>query len=58
MSVDKKEASGAMRLQEVEVEKVDEFKYFKSTVQSKGECGKEVKSGHKQVGMGGERCQE
>ncbi|KAK3572534.1 hypothetical protein QTP86_034339 [Hemibagrus guttatus] len=42
-----------------EVKKVQEFKYLGSTVQSNGECGKEVK---KRVqagfGMGGERCRE
>ncbi|KAK3553819.1 hypothetical protein QTP70_012215 [Hemibagrus guttatus] len=35
--------SGTVRLQGEEVKKVQEFKYLGSTVQSNGECGKEVK---------------
>ncbi|KAK3566904.1 hypothetical protein QTP86_004877 [Hemibagrus guttatus] len=38
-----KEGSGTVRLQGEEVKKVQEFKYLGSTVQSNGECGKEVK---------------
>ena len=43
MYVNEKKASGTVRLQGVEVENVPEFKYFGSTAQSNGECGKEVK---------------
>ncbi|KAK3564578.1 hypothetical protein QTP86_022817 [Hemibagrus guttatus] len=53
MCVNEMEGSGTARLQGEEVKKVQEFKYLGSTVQSNGECGKEVK-----VGMGGERCRE
>ena len=38
-----RDASRTVRLQKVEVEKADEFKYLRPTVQSNGECGKEVK---------------
>ncbi|KAK3519747.1 hypothetical protein QTP70_003914 [Hemibagrus guttatus] len=40
MCVNEREGSGTVRL---EVKKVQEFKYLGSTVQSNGECGKEVK---------------
>ncbi|KAK3521896.1 hypothetical protein QTP70_019005 [Hemibagrus guttatus] len=43
MCVDEREGSGTVRLQSEEVKKVQEFKYLGSTVQSNGECGKEVK---------------
>ncbi|KAK3524746.1 hypothetical protein QTP86_002194 [Hemibagrus guttatus] len=43
MCVNEREASGTVRLQGEEVKKVEEFKYLGSTVQSNGECGKEVK---------------
>ncbi|KAK3531916.1 hypothetical protein QTP70_034423, partial [Hemibagrus guttatus] len=43
MCVNEREGSGTVRLQGVEVKKVQEFKYLGSTVQSNGECGKEVK---------------
>ncbi|KAK3547041.1 hypothetical protein QTP86_009244 [Hemibagrus guttatus] len=43
MCVNEREGSGAVRLQGEEVKKVQEFKYLGSTVQSNGECGKEVK---------------
>ncbi|KAK3568517.1 hypothetical protein QTP86_008630 [Hemibagrus guttatus] len=43
MCVDEREGSGTVRLQGEEVKKVQEFKYLGSTVQSNGECGKEVK---------------
>lgn len=33
-----------MQLQGVEVKKVDEFKYLESSVQSNGECGREVQA--------------
>ena len=46
--------SGAVSLQGAEMKKVEDFKHLGSTVQSNGECGKEVK---KQVGTGGEKCQ-
>ena len=35
--------SGTVKMQEEEVAKVDDFKYLGSTVQSNGECGREVK---------------
>ncbi|MCJ8748268.1 hypothetical protein PDJAM_G00163190 [Pangasius djambal] len=57
MCVNEREGSGTVRLQGEEVKKVQEFKYLGSTVQSNGECGKEVKK-QVQVGMGGERCRE
>ncbi|KAK3547122.1 hypothetical protein QTP86_013017 [Hemibagrus guttatus] len=41
--VNEREGSGTVRLQGEEVKKVQEFKYLVSTVQSNGECGKEVK---------------
>ncbi|KAK3510269.1 hypothetical protein QTP70_032590 [Hemibagrus guttatus] len=43
MCVNEREGSGTVRLQGEEVKKVQEFKYLRSTVQSNGECGKEVK---------------
>ncbi|KAK3571015.1 hypothetical protein QTP86_034556, partial [Hemibagrus guttatus] len=43
MCVNEREGSGTVRLQGEEVKKVQEFKYMGSTVQSNGECGKEVK---------------
>ncbi|KAK3536510.1 hypothetical protein QTP86_013834 [Hemibagrus guttatus] len=43
MCVNEREGSGTVRLQGEEVKKVQEFKYFGSTVQSNGECGKEGK---------------
>ncbi|MCJ8740952.1 hypothetical protein PDJAM_G00064870 [Pangasius djambal] len=43
MCVKEREGSGAVRLQGEEVKKVQEFKYLGLTVQSNGECGKEVK---------------
>ncbi|KAK3564694.1 hypothetical protein QTP86_024843 [Hemibagrus guttatus] len=43
MCVNESEGSGTVRLQGEEVMKVQEFKYLGSTVQSNGECGKEVK---------------
>ncbi|KAK3538646.1 hypothetical protein QTP86_010341 [Hemibagrus guttatus] len=42
MCVNEREGSGTVRLQGEEVKKV-QFKYLGSTVQSNGECGKEVK---------------
>ncbi|KAK3557018.1 hypothetical protein QTP70_022905 [Hemibagrus guttatus] len=45
MCVNEREGSGTVRLQGEEVKKVQEFKYSGSTVQSNGECGKEVRSG-------------
>ncbi|KAK3571170.1 hypothetical protein QTP86_003655 [Hemibagrus guttatus] len=41
--VNEREGSGTVRLQGEEVKKVLEFKYLGSTVQSNGECEKEVK---------------
>ncbi|KAK3569376.1 hypothetical protein QTP86_026882 [Hemibagrus guttatus] len=43
MCVNEREGSGTIRLQGEEVKKVQEFKYLGSTVQSNGECEKEVK---------------
>ncbi|KAK3542334.1 hypothetical protein QTP86_025769, partial [Hemibagrus guttatus] len=43
MCVNEREGSGTVRLQGEEVKKVQEFKYLRSTIQSNGECGKEVK---------------
>ncbi|KAK3551366.1 hypothetical protein QTP70_016655, partial [Hemibagrus guttatus] len=43
MCANEREGSGTVRLQGEEVKKVQEFKYLGSTVQSNGECGKEVK---------------
>ncbi|KAK3564512.1 hypothetical protein QTP86_022855, partial [Hemibagrus guttatus] len=43
MCVNERKGSGTVRLQGEEVKKVQEFKYLRSTVQSNGECGKEVK---------------
>ncbi|KAK3526912.1 hypothetical protein QTP86_004706 [Hemibagrus guttatus] len=43
MCVNEREGGGTVRLQGEEVQKVQEFKYLGSTVQSNGECGKEVK---------------
>ncbi|MCJ8730045.1 hypothetical protein PDJAM_G00112890 [Pangasius djambal] len=43
MCVNEREGSGTVRLQGEEEKKVQEFKYLGSTVQSNGECGKEVK---------------
>ena len=41
--MNEREESRTVRLQDVEVEKVHEFKYSRSTVQSDREFGKEVK---------------
>ncbi|KAI5106426.1 hypothetical protein C0J45_4123 [Silurus meridionalis] len=41
--VNEREGSGVLRLQGEEVEKVDDFRYLGSTVQSNGECVREVK---------------
>ncbi|MCI4382152.1 hypothetical protein PGIGA_G00260540 [Pangasianodon gigas] len=43
MCVNEREGSGTVTLQGEEVKKVQEFKYLGSTVQSNGECEKEVK---------------
>ncbi|KAK3526577.1 hypothetical protein QTP70_030714, partial [Hemibagrus guttatus] len=43
MCVNEREGNGTVRLQGEAVKKVQEFKYLGSTVQSNGECGKEVK---------------
>ncbi|KAK3527050.1 hypothetical protein QTP86_008660 [Hemibagrus guttatus] len=42
MCVNEREGSGTVRLQGEDVKKVQEFKYLGSTVQSNGECGKEL----------------
>ena len=54
--MNKRKASGTVRLAGVKVEKV--HKYSWSIVQSNGECGKEVKSGYRRGGMSEEKCQE
>ncbi|KAK3538471.1 hypothetical protein QTP86_003686 [Hemibagrus guttatus] len=51
MCVNEREGSGIVRLQGEEVKKIQEFKYLGSTVQSNGECGKEVKK-RVQAGVG------
>ena len=43
LCVNEKEDGGTVSLQGVEVTKVNEFKYLSTTVQSNGECGREVK---------------
>ncbi|MCJ8734931.1 hypothetical protein PDJAM_G00241020 [Pangasius djambal] len=43
MCVNEREGNRTVRLQGEEVKKVQEFKYLGSTVQSNGECGKELK---------------
>ncbi|KAK2887924.1 hypothetical protein Q8A73_019372 [Channa argus] len=43
MCVNERDSGGMVRLQGAEVKKVQDFKYLGSTVQSNGECGKEVK---------------
>ncbi|MBN3293353.1 YSM6 protein, partial [Polypterus senegalus] len=43
MCVNEREVSGMVRMEGVQLTKVDEFKYLGSTVQSKGDCGREVK---------------
>ena len=42
MCVNKRQVNGTVKMQE-EVAKVEDFKYLGSTVQSNGECGREVK---------------
>ncbi|KAK3511474.1 hypothetical protein QTP70_008953 [Hemibagrus guttatus] len=54
MCVNEREGSGTVRLQGEEVKKVQEFMYLGSTVQSNGECGKEVKK-RMQAGWNGWR---
>ncbi|KAK3517747.1 hypothetical protein QTP70_018084 [Hemibagrus guttatus] len=60
MCVNEREGSGTVRLQGEEVKKVQEFKYLGSTVQSNGECGKEVKkrlqADSVRLVNGGSRC--
>ena len=43
MCVNERNPSGTVRLQGAEMKKVEDFKHLGSTVQSNGECGKEVK---------------
>ncbi|KAK2920711.1 hypothetical protein Q8A73_000196 [Channa argus] len=43
MCVNERDPGGTVRSQGAEVKKVQDFKYLGSTVQSNGECGKEVK---------------
>ncbi|KAK3559328.1 hypothetical protein QTP86_012756, partial [Hemibagrus guttatus] len=50
MCVNEREGSGTVRLQGEEEKKVQEFKYLGSTVQSNGECGKEIKKRVQWVG--------
>ena len=49
--------SGTVKMQGEEVAKVEDFKYLGSTVQSNGECGREVKK-RVQAVWSGEECQE
>ncbi|KAK3507235.1 hypothetical protein QTP70_011919 [Hemibagrus guttatus] len=49
MCVNEREGSGTVRLQGEEVKKVQEFKYVGSTVQSNGECGKDVMAKTKEL---------
>ena len=44
MCVDERETGVRVRLQGAEVVKVQEFKYLGTTVQSSGDCGREVKN--------------
>ncbi|KAK3539360.1 hypothetical protein QTP70_003845 [Hemibagrus guttatus] len=53
MCVNEREGNGTVRLQGEEVKKIQEFKYLGSTIQSNGECGKEVKK-RVQAGKGRE----
>ena len=43
MCVNERQVKGTVKMQEEEVAKVEDFKYLGSTVQSNGECGREVK---------------
>ena len=43
MCVNERQVKGTVKMQGEEVEKVEDFKYLGSTVQSNGECGREVK---------------
>ena len=43
MCVNERQVNGTMKMQGEEVAKVEYFKYLGSTVQSNGECGREVK---------------
>ena len=43
MCVNERQDNGRVKMQGEEVVKVDDFKYLGSTVQSNGECGREVK---------------
>ena len=43
MFVNERQVNGTMIMQGEEVAKVENFKYMDSTVQSNGECGREVK---------------
>ncbi|KAI5095577.1 hypothetical protein C0J45_14007 [Silurus meridionalis] len=54
MCVNERKGSGVVRLQGEEVEKMEEFRYLGLTVQSNGECVREVKK-RVQAGWGGWR---
>ena len=43
MFVNERQVNGTVKIQGEEVAKVEDFKYLGSTVQSNGECGREVK---------------
>ena len=43
MCVNDRQDNGTVKMQEEDVAKVEDFKYLGSTVQSNGECGREVK---------------
>ena len=59
MCVNERQVNGTVKMQGEEVAKVEDFKYLGSTVQSNGECGREVKKRlYRQNGMVREECQE
>ena len=43
MCVNEKQVNGTVKRQGQEVMKVEDLKYLSSTIQSNGECGREVK---------------
>ena len=54
MCVNERQVKGTVKMQGEEVAKVEDFKYLGSTVQSNGECGREVKK-RVQAGWNGRR---
>lgn len=55
VSVNERDLSGTWRLQALQIKTAEDFKYLGSTVQSGGECRKELKSGLDR--RSGEKCQ-